>query len=134
MRRNSSNSKQPSDKYEQQLLSAWEEVYKKGQLTFWLMLALKEGPKYMADIKIFIDKATNGTLGADDQSMYRALRRYYDTELLDSSISEAGSSGPDRKIYRLSDLGIKVLDEFIERNIRSVYYKDEIKALLERNV
>ena len=28
-----------------ELLNAWEETYKKGQLTFWIFLALKESNK-----------------------------------------------------------------------------------------
>jgi DNA-binding PadR family transcriptional regulator len=126
------NNNKDSNSLKQQLLFAWEEVYKKGQLTFWLMIALKDGPKHMAEIKEFINGSTNGTLGADDQSMYRALRRYYDAELLDST-TEPGSGGPDRKVYSLSELGAEILDDFIKRNIRTVYYKEEIKALLERS-
>ncbi|NLT50195.1 MAG: PadR family transcriptional regulator, partial [Ignavibacteria bacterium] len=30
-----------------ELLSAWEETYKKGQLTLWVFLALKDGKKYV---------------------------------------------------------------------------------------
>jgi hypothetical protein len=32
------------DKMHEELLNAWEETYKKGQLTLWIFLALKEGP------------------------------------------------------------------------------------------
>lgn len=37
-----------------ELLDAWEETYKKGQLTFWVFLALKEGNKCVEDIKDFV--------------------------------------------------------------------------------
>ena len=36
------------------LLSSWEETYKKGQLTLWIFLALKDGQKYVDEIKKFI--------------------------------------------------------------------------------
>ena len=39
-----------------ELLSAWEETYKKGQLTFWVFLALKEGNKCMEQIKEFVER------------------------------------------------------------------------------
>ncbi|HSW37666.1 MAG TPA: PadR family transcriptional regulator [Candidatus Saccharimonadales bacterium] len=119
------------DDYEQKLLDGWEEVFKKGQLTMWIMLALKDGPKHMADIKAFIDEATNGTLTADDQSMYRALRRYYDVELVDFT-TEPGKSGPDRKVYSLTKIGQRVLEEFIARNITSVFFKPQIVNLLNK--
>ena len=35
------------DKLLSELLSAWEETYKKGQLTLWIFLALKEDKKYV---------------------------------------------------------------------------------------
>lgn len=117
------------DEYERKLLEAWEEVFKKGQLTLWIMLALKDGPKHMTEIKQFIYKATNGILSADDKSMYRALRRYYDTELVDFK-QEPGKSGPDLKIYSLSSVGEKVLREFTKRNLLDVFFKPQIKKLL----
>ncbi|HEX5447751.1 MAG TPA: hypothetical protein VFW90_00940, partial [Candidatus Saccharimonadales bacterium] len=67
---------------------------------------------------------------ADDQSMYRALRRYYDTELVDFR-QEPGKGGPDLKIYSLSDVGAKVLDHFTKRNILDVFFKPQIKSLIE---
>ncbi len=119
------------DDYEMKLLAGWEEVFKKGQLTLWIMLALKDGAKHMAAIKDFIHQATNGTMTADDQSMYRSLRRYYDAELVDFK-EVPGKGGPDLKIYSLTDVGTKVLDVFVGRNIKDVFYKPEIKKLLER--
>jgi PadR family transcriptional regulator, regulatory protein PadR len=118
------------DSYEQKLLSAWEEVYKKGQLTLWILLALKDGPKHMQEIKTFIETVTNGTLTADDKSMYRALRRYADAELVNFT-AEPGGSGPDRKIYALSASGKKVLGEFLDRNIKNVFFNKDIKELLK---
>ena len=39
----------------EELLDAWEETYKKGQLTFWVFLALKESNKCMEEIKEFVE-------------------------------------------------------------------------------
>jgi len=118
------------DKYEKELLAGWEEIYKKGQLTFWILLALIHGPKHMAQIKRFIDAYTNGTLVADDKSMYRALRRYYDAELVNFRL-KTGKSGPELKMYFLSETGQKVLDNFVQRNIIGVFFNPKIKAILE---
>jgi PadR family transcriptional regulator PadR len=38
-----------------ELLSAWEETYKKGQLTLWIFLSLKDGNKYVDEIKLFVE-------------------------------------------------------------------------------
>lgn len=119
------------DNYEKQLLDGWEDAFKKGQLTLWIMLALKDGPKHMAEIKKFIEQATKGILSADDKSMYRALRRYYDVELVDF-IQEPGKGGPDRKVYSLTPLGRKVLQSFTRRNIIEVFYEPTVKELITR--
>ena len=122
--------KESDNRYAQKVLDGWEDVYKKGQLTFWVMLALKDGPKHMAEIKTFIDRATNQAFSVDDMSMYRALRRYYEAEL--TEYSSAPGNGPDRKIYRLSAIGENVLQNFVKRNITSVLFRPEMKTLIER--
>lgn len=120
------------DKYERELLASWEDVYKKGHLTLWILLALKHGPKHMAQIKNFISAYTNRTLQADDKSMYRALRRYYDTELVDFK-QRPGKNGPDLKVYRLTETGKKILERFLSRNIVNVFFTAEVKKLIERS-
>jgi PadR family transcriptional regulator, regulatory protein PadR len=117
-------------KYETQLLDGWEEVYKRGQLTLWIMLALSDGPKYMADIKRYISLYTNDAVTADDQSMYRALRRYAEAEMV-SYTNEPADKGPDRKVYTLTDTGIHVLKQFIVRNLHGLVRQPIVKALTE---
>lgn len=116
--------------YETQLLHGWEDVFKKGQLTLWIMLALKDGAKHTAEIKVFINKSTNGLLSADDQSMYRALRRYVSADLV-SFAMKPSKSGPDLKVYSLTETGLNVLDSFVKRNITGSLLKPNIIRLLE---
>ncbi len=118
------------DSYEQKLLEGWEDVFKKSQLTLWILLALKDGSKHMAEMKQFILDATNDQLEADDKSMYRALRRYYDVEMVDFR-TEPNDKGPDRKIYFLTASGRNVLQQFIKRNILQIFFKPSVRKLLE---
>lgn len=120
------------DPYEQSLLRGWEDVYKKGQLTFWILLALKDGPKHMAEIKQFIAEQTHDTLVADDKSMYRALRRYRSAEMIVFK-SAPGNGGPERKIFALASAGSRVLAAFCERNIIPVFYQSNIEKLIKRS-
>ena len=59
-----------------ELLLSWENTYKKGQLTLWIFMALQENKKYVDEIKSFIEKKSNGTISCEEQSLYRALRKY----------------------------------------------------------
>ncbi|MCA9348638.1 PadR family transcriptional regulator [Candidatus Saccharibacteria bacterium] len=116
------------DEYEETLLTGWEETYKKSQLTLWTLLALKDGPKYMNDIKEFIEEATDKKLTVDDKSMYRALRRFNEIGLTIYTEQES-AGGPKRKLLELSASGRKVLDNFIYRNITSIINHPKNKHL-----
>lgn len=120
------------DKYEQTLLDGWEEVYKRAQLTLWILLALKDGNKYMNQIKAFINQHTNGTLLADDKSMYRALRRFNDAQMVDY-YNQPNDIGPDLKVYSLTVSGKRITKAFVARNINDIFYKADTKKLILGN-
>jgi PadR family transcriptional regulator PadR len=112
------------------LLSSWEDTYKKGQLTLWIFLALKDGQKYVDEIKEFIELKSKNTINCEEQSLYRNLRKY---EHIDVVVFEnkKGNKGPDRKYYSLTKMGAKLLDTFIERNIK-LFFSTEINNLLNK--
>ncbi|MDR2083992.1 MAG: PadR family transcriptional regulator [Bacteroidales bacterium] len=111
-----------------ELLSAWEETYKKGQLTFWIFFSLKDDKKYAEEIKSFVKEKTQNTMTCEDQSLYRILRKYEYIGVLDYEMGK-GNKGPERKYYYLTDLGNELFHRFVKRNI-SLFYSDEIKQLL----
>lgn len=111
-----------NQKYKTDLLTSWEETYKKGQLTFWLLLALRDKSLFVSEIKNFIESATNGTISCEEQSIYRSLRKYYDLEIVDYELRK-GYKGPDRKYYFLTIIGKELLHEFTQRNISILYNK-----------
>lgn len=119
------------DNYEQTLLDGWEDTYKKSQLTLWILLALKEQAKHMAAIKRFMTNATNGTVDADDKSMYRALRRLNEAEIIGFA-QIPGEGGPERKQYSLTATGKHLLKAFLRRNIIETLYNQPIRNLIER--
>ena len=116
-------------KYKQELLDAWESTYKKGQLTLWVFLALKDEDKCVDDIKAFVQEKTNGTITCEEQSLYRTLRKYKELDMVDFQ-AQPGKGGPDRKYYYLTGIGKELLEEFIARNIR-LFFQNDIKKLLQ---
>jgi DNA-binding PadR family transcriptional regulator len=113
------------------LLGQWEEAYKKGLLTFWLLLLMHEQPRYAFELSAAVVQASNETISADDQSVYRALKRFEGIKIV-SSYWEESPQGPPRKYYRLTDLGDELLRKFIQRNI--VLFQDESVAKRVRAV
>jgi DNA-binding PadR family transcriptional regulator len=112
-----------------ELLSAWEETYKKGQLTLWIFLSLQEEQKYVDEIKIFVETKSKGAITCEEQSLYRALRKYEYLNILAFELKK-GNKGPERKYYYLTDLGQKLFGQFVQRNIQ-LFYSEEIKKLLK---
>lgn len=110
------------------LLSAWEETYKKGQLTLWIFLSLKDGKKYVDEIKSFVEEQSNQTMSCETQSLYRNLRKYQHIGVVDFEAGD-GHKGPERKYYFLTELGTELLNQFIKRNI-NLFFGNEIKNLL----
>lgn len=111
-----------------ELLSAWEETYKKGQLTLWIFLSLKDGKKYVDEIKTFVEEQSNHTMTCEVQSLYRNLRKYQHIGVVDFETGE-GNKGPERKYYFLTELGLELLNSFIERNI-NLFFSKQIKNLI----
>ncbi len=99
------------------LLLKWEEVYKKGLLSFWILLLLYERPSYPFEMRPLIEEISQNTITADDNSIYRTLNRFSEIGIV-ASETRPSSQGPDRRYYRLTDSGIQLLQQFTERNIR----------------
>jgi len=114
--------------YHKLILTSWEQAFHKGQLTFWILIGLKESPKCLEEIQYFIKENTNNVVVFDEQSIYRALRKYYDIELVDFELRDS-ERGPQRKYYALTKIGSSVLKSFIDRNIKLFNNKSLVNIL-----
>jgi len=91
-------------------------VYKKGLLSFWLLLLLHGRSMYAFEMGEALDEASLGTVSAETKSLYRALRRFEAIGLVRSAW-QPSEAGPSRRYYHLTDLGLSLLRRFAERNI-----------------
>ena len=98
------------------LLGQWESVYKKGALTFWLMLMLHQRPMYAFEMGPALTRISSGTLSVDRKSLYRAMRRFEASGVVDSTW-HSSDKGPKRRYYHLTPLGTELLRRFTRRNI-----------------
>jgi len=116
----------------EELLANWEEVYKKGLLSFWLLLLLNDGPSYAYEVAKSIEVFSQGTISADENSIYRALNRFASLGILQSEIVDS-DIGPNRRYYRLTENGVQLLRNFIRRNVlvfEESMVKDRIRNVL----
>ncbi len=117
-----------------EMLEKWEEVYKRGLLSFWLLLLLDDCPSYPREIGDALKQISQGTIFADDNSIYRALSRFEDMGIVISE-HQPSDLGPPRKYYHLSKEGRKLLSEFIWRNIlvfENPVVSDRIRSVLHK--
>jgi PadR family transcriptional regulator PadR len=115
------------------LLEKWEEVYKKGLLSFWMLLVLHQRPAYAFEMNALIQQLSQGTISADDNSLYRALSRFEDMGLVASQL-QPSPSGPARRYYTLTPTGRQLLRRFIERNVlifRNAAVEEELGKVRE---
>lgn len=110
------------------LLQQWEEVYKRGLLSFWLLLLLNEREMYAYEMGEAIKTISSGTMEADDNSIYRALRRFAEANLV-ASQKRKSEIGPPRRYFWLTALGRELLARFIERNILLFQQPHIVKAI-----
>ena len=108
-------------RYVEQVVDAWEEGYKKGLLTFWVLLSLHNGDKHMQQIKLYIEAETSSNLTVDEKSLYRSLTRFRKMELVTTYDMPSQNGGPPLKVYGLAPPGHAALKLFYERNIAQVF-------------
>ena len=117
------------------LLTKWEETYKKGLLSFWILLLLYERPSYPYEMSAEVAKISQGTISVDDNSIYRALNRFEPVGIVKSELQQS-NTGPQRRYYSLTNTGKALLTEFIQRNIQvfeSPSVSERIAAVLQNS-
>jgi DNA-binding PadR family transcriptional regulator len=114
--------------YLSKLLESWELTHKKGQMSQWIFLSLCSQARCPEEIGQFIVEQTEGKLSYDEQSIYRALRKFDDLELLDFEMRD-GNRGPQRKYYSLTENGKKLFKTFLENHLIPMYSHKYLQLL-----
>lgn len=114
------------------LLTQWEGTYKKGLLSFWLLLLLAQRKAYPYEMKAAIEELSQNSISADENSIYRALKRLAQSGVVGSQV-QPSKSGPDRHYFFLTDLGQELLVRFISRNIL-VFRHPVVADLIQKTI
>jgi DNA-binding PadR family transcriptional regulator len=94
----------------------------------WIFLSLCSQARCPEEIGQFIVEQTEGKLSYDEQSIYRALRKFDDLELLDFEMRD-GNRGPQRKYYSLTENGKKLFKTFLENHLIPMYSHNYLQLL-----
>ena len=111
------------------LLLTWETNYKKGLLSFWMLLVLHDRQAYALELGGLVEAASGGSLSADENSIYRAANRFESLGLIEGE-RQPSPSGPPRRYHRLTPKGLALLKAFTERNI-SLFHRRDIRRRIQ---
>jgi len=114
------------------LLSQWEGTYKKGLLSFWLLLLLAQRKAYPYEIRDAINEMSHNTINADENSIYRSLYRLADSGIVDSEVLPS-ETGPSRRYFFLTDLGRDLFSRFVTRNIL-IFEQPDVAELIQKTL
>lgn len=103
------------------LIEALESAYKKGHLTFWVLLSVRDTARYSEEISSFIEVESKGYIKPEIMSLYRTLRKLEELNLV-SYKNVPSDLGPEKKYFSITGEGLYVLNEFIKKNIHA--YRD----------
>jgi PadR family transcriptional regulator len=112
------------------ILLQWEEVYKRGLVTFWMLLLLSQREMYAYEMRASIIDVSQQTIDVDDNSIYRALKRFAEAGLVRSDV-RSSETGPPRRYFTLTLAGQTLLASFIERNLL-VFQSPAVVEIMQR--
>ena len=93
-------------------------------------MSLQDAQLSVSEVGKEVSRLTKNIYKPAEQTLYRVLRKYHDLNLV--SFNEiAGSGGPKKKLYGLTDFGQRMLVDFTKRNIE-LFQIDKIKKIIER--
>ena len=120
-------------KQEQQLFNGWKQVFMKSMSTFWILFSLKSKPKRVDEMEVFMASYSQNNFQIDRMSLYRALRKLYESGLVIYE-DRHNPSGPNWKIYSLTTRGVSLLDVFISKCIKESLLNPLIIQELELDI
>ncbi len=114
------------------LLGQWEETYKKGLLSFWLLLLLAQRKAYPYEMRAAINEMSHNTINADENSIYRSLNRLAVSGIVGSEVLPS-ETGPSRRYFFLTDMGGDLFSRFINRNIL-IFEQPDVAELIQKTL
>lgn len=95
-----------------------------------LLLAIGDGSRHGYGILLDVEERTGGRVRLRPGTLYRALARLADQELIESVAAPPGDEDPRRQYYRATELGGRVLRAELER-LSAVLRSARSKDLME---
>mgnify|MGYP003403000344 CR=1 FL=1 len=96
-----------SNELVEELAFSWLEMHKKSALSFLVLSTLKNEELWSLEIRNSIIESTGWTIS--DRAFYKLLKRMNSQGVIEHKLIAGKNTGSDRKVYKLTHLGIQLL-------------------------
>lgn len=88
------------------IVERWIETHKKSMLTFVILTALNDTPMWSRQLSEWVKRTTGWRL--TERGLHRTLQRMANLELIQYKKTNSPKSGADRKVYQVTEFGVKI--------------------------
>ena len=111
----------------------WHDYPERGWIQFLLLRILYEKPTYGYQLIEVLEEKSCGCHRLETGSIYTLLRRMEHRGLLESKWEHTETSGPDRRIYKVTKMGNEALRTGLESINRRKAMMDDLAEFYEKN-
>ena len=111
----------------------WHDYPERGWIQFLILRLLYERPTYGYQLLEMLEEKTLGFQKLETGSMYTVLRRMEQRGLLKSEWQHAKTTGPDRRVYRVTKSGAEALSSGLRAVAKRKALMDDLARFYEKN-
>jgi len=111
----------------------WHDYPERRWIQFLILRSLYEKPTYGYELIEAIEERSCGCHRLETGSIYTLLRRMEHRGLLESEWEEAKTSGPSRRVYRLTKKGVEALKSGLESIARRKALMEDLFEFYRKN-
>ncbi len=91
--------------YERDIIGKWLNSFKKSTTIYLILTALRSKEMWSKELDEYMNEKVGSIISIDERSLYRALRRLNDIDLVTFQEVDADKTGANRKVYSLTESG-----------------------------
>ena len=111
----------------------WHNYPERGWIQFLILRSLYEKPSYGYELIEAIDERSAGCHRLETGSIYTLLRRMEHRGLLESEWEQAETTGPNRRVYKVTKQGVEALKSGLESIAKRKSLMDDLTVFYAKN-
>ncbi|MFO7916402.1 MAG: PadR family transcriptional regulator [Candidatus Krumholzibacteriales bacterium] len=119
-----------NDKKTERFLRIWSREYKKGFLTYFILLLLKDTPMYGLEIANKLKHISDRSVRLHGSNIYQILKKLKLHGMVSSKMKDS-IKGPSRKYYYIEEKGTELLVVFTQEYVIPLHFS--FAAVLQKH-